>query len=54
MAVTLTALSALHPRDEIEVLLSVQALCAFHAAAVCWHIECIPGRYGIRVCVILS
>jgi hypothetical protein len=38
MAVTLNALAALHPRDEIEVLLGVQSLCAFHAAAVCWHL----------------
>ncbi len=38
MATTLSALAALHPRDEIEVLLGVQSLCAFHAAAVCWHL----------------
>jgi hypothetical protein len=38
MATTLNALSALHPRDEIEVMLGVQSLCAFHAAAVCWHL----------------
>ncbi|MDR3529975.1 MAG: hypothetical protein P4L90_05390 [Rhodopila sp.] len=32
------ALSALHPRDEIEVMLGVQALSAYHAAAACWRI----------------
>ncbi len=32
------ALAALHPRDEIEVLLGVQALAACHAAAACWRI----------------
>jgi hypothetical protein len=34
----LVALSALHPRDEIEVMLGVQALSAYHAAAACWRI----------------
>jgi hypothetical protein len=34
----LLALSALHPRDEIEVMLSVQALSAYHAASACWRI----------------
>jgi hypothetical protein len=34
----LTALSALNPRDEIELMLGVQALSAYHAAAACWHI----------------
>jgi hypothetical protein len=32
------ALAALHPRDEIEVMLGVQALSAYHAAAACWRI----------------
>ncbi len=32
------ALAALHPRDEIEVLLGVQALSACQAAAACWRI----------------
>jgi hypothetical protein len=35
MATTLQALAAQHPRDEIEVMLGVQSLCAFHAAALC-------------------
>ncbi len=34
----MTALAALHPRDEIEVMLGVQALSAYHAAAACWRI----------------
>jgi hypothetical protein len=34
----LRSLSALHPRDETEVMLGVQALCAYHAAAACWRI----------------
>ena len=32
------ALAALHPRDEIEVMLGVQALSAYHAAAACWRV----------------
>jgi hypothetical protein len=32
------ALTALHPRDEIEVMLGVQALSAYHAAGACWRI----------------
>jgi len=32
------ALAALHPRDEIEVLLAIQALAACQAAAACWRI----------------
>ena len=32
------ALAALHPRDEIEVMLGVQAIAAYHAAAACWRI----------------
>ncbi|WP_428485795.1 hypothetical protein [Rhodopila sp.] len=32
------ALAALHPRDEIEVMIGVQALCAYHAAAACWRL----------------
>ncbi len=34
----LNSLAALHPRDEIEVMLSVQAISAYHAANVCWRI----------------
>ena len=34
----LLGLSALHPRDEIEVMLGVQALSAYHAAAANWRI----------------
>jgi hypothetical protein len=34
----LLALSALHPRDEIEVMLGVQAMSAYHAAASCFHL----------------
>jgi hypothetical protein len=37
MVAALMSLAALHPRDEIEVMLAVQALCAYHAAASCWH-----------------
>ncbi|MFL5281112.1 MAG: hypothetical protein ACJ8AW_08940, partial [Rhodopila sp.] len=33
---TLMSLAALHPRDEIEIMLGVQALCAYHAAAIGW------------------
>ena len=32
------ALAALHPRDEIEVMISVQALAAYHAAAALWRL----------------
>ena len=38
MESALTALSALRPRDEIEIMLGVQALSAYHAAAACWRI----------------
>ena len=38
MSSALLALSALHPRDEIEVMLGVQAVAAYHAAAACWRI----------------
>ena len=38
MHAALLALSALHPRDEIEVMLGVQALSAYHAAAACFRI----------------
>ena len=34
----MTALAALHPRDEIEIMLGVQTLSAYHAAAACWRI----------------
>jgi hypothetical protein len=38
MLSAIKGLSALHPRDEIEVMLGVQSLCAYHAAAACWHL----------------
>jgi hypothetical protein len=38
MLSALLAIAALHPRDEIEVMLSVQAVSAYHAAAACWRI----------------
>jgi hypothetical protein len=38
MHAALLGLSALHPRDEIEVMLGVQAMAAYHAAATCWHL----------------
>ncbi|WP_428492640.1 hypothetical protein [Rhodopila sp.] len=34
----LLGLAALHPRDEIEVMIGVQALAAYHAASACWRI----------------
>jgi hypothetical protein len=34
----LSALSVLRPRDEIELMLAVQALAAYHAAAACWYV----------------
>ena len=34
----LRSLSALHPRDEIELMLGVQALSAYHAACACWRL----------------
>ena len=34
----MTALAALHPRDEIEIMIGVQALSAYQAATACWHI----------------
>jgi hypothetical protein len=45
------ALAALHPRDEIEIMLGVQALCAFHAAAVGWYLgmnQTQPPGSGLR------
>jgi hypothetical protein len=38
MYTAMRALAALHPRDEIEVMLGVQAVSAYHAAAACWYI----------------
>jgi hypothetical protein len=38
MYTAMRALAALHPRDEIEVMLGVQAVAAYHAAAACWYI----------------
>jgi len=34
----MVSLAALHPRDEIEVMLGVQAISAYHAAAACWRL----------------
>ena len=34
----LRSLSALHPRDEIELMLGVQTLCAYYAACACWRL----------------
>jgi hypothetical protein len=38
MQSALLGLAALHPRDEIEVMLGVQALSAYHAAAAAWRL----------------
>src|ERR1700710_2065203 len=38
MHAALLGLSALHPRDEIEVMLGVQAMSAHHAAMAAWRI----------------
>ena len=38
MLSALNALGALHPRDEIEIMLGVQAMSAYHAASACWRI----------------
>ncbi len=38
MNAALLGLAALNPRDEIEVMLAVQAMAAYHAATACWHI----------------
>jgi len=38
MNAALLAMTALHPRDEIEVMYGVQALAAYHAAAACWRL----------------
>lgn len=38
MFTAMRALAALHPRDEIELMLGVQALCAYQAAAALWRI----------------
>jgi hypothetical protein len=38
MFAAMQALAALHPRDEIEIMLGVQALSAYHAAAANWRI----------------
>src|SRR3954467_8636606 len=34
---TMMGLAALHPRDEIEIMLGVQSLCAYHAP-ICCHL----------------
>jgi hypothetical protein len=38
MHAALIALAMLRPRDEIELMLGVQALAAYHAAAACWRL----------------
>jgi hypothetical protein len=38
MFCALIGLAALHPRDEIEVNIAIQAQSAYHAAAACWRI----------------
>jgi hypothetical protein len=38
MHCALIALSALRPREEIELMLGIQALSAYHAAAACWRL----------------
>src|SRR5580704_15256378 len=38
MFTALSALSTLRPRDEIEVMLGVQALAAYHAGATLWRL----------------
>jgi hypothetical protein len=38
MFTALSALSTLRPRDEIEVMLGVQAIAAYHAAAALWRL----------------
>jgi hypothetical protein len=42
MVCAMRALAALHPRDEIEIMLGVQALCAYHAATACWRLGANP------------
>src|ERR1700710_1531322 len=34
----MSSLAALHVRDEIEIMLGIQALSAYHAASACWRI----------------
>jgi hypothetical protein len=38
MYAAMSALSSLQPRDEIELMLGVQALCAYHAACALWRV----------------
>lgn len=38
MHAALVALAAANPRDPIEVMLAVQAICAYQSAAACWRI----------------
>ena len=44
MYAAMRTLAALHPRDEIELMLSVQVLSAHHAANACWHRAANPRR----------
>jgi hypothetical protein len=41
---SMRAFAALHPRDEIEIMLCVQALCAHHAACACWRLAATSSR----------
>jgi hypothetical protein len=38
MHAALIGLAAMNPRDEIEVMIGVQAMCAYHAACATWHL----------------
>jgi hypothetical protein len=38
MHAALIGLAAMNPRDEIEVMYGVQAMCAYHAACANWHL----------------
>jgi hypothetical protein len=38
MYTAMSALSSLQPRDEIELMLGVQTLCAYHAACALWRV----------------
>jgi hypothetical protein len=40
----MTALAATNPRDPIELMLAVQAVCAYHAAAAAWRLGMNLGR----------
>jgi hypothetical protein len=42
MFCAMRGLAALHPRDEIELMLGVQALSAYHTANACWRLATNP------------